>query len=479
MIETAVAQPAPITGLSEVSASGRGTIRRQLIWASLFPLAFFGLLSILVMASALYETTLKLVTQRDAAQAQASAASLSWAMAQGRPVSQILQEIEANSGPAQILIVDALGNVAAQVGPALVDEPLVRAVTAKFGIPNGQSSFLATSPVSGDQVILTYAPVHGVDQSLLMVQPWSLIMTPAYYYQWTLVGLLTLGTILSLVMLSASVGRLIRPITDLSRAAAEAVPGSIFRPVPERGPVELRVLTASFNQMVIQLAEQQATLRQYAQKALLSQEEERRRLSHELHDGTVQDLVGLAQRIELCSTEMERDPLQAHRRLDELKALVQHTLHEVRNISNALRPSILQDLGLAAALQVLCRDLEGHLPGVHCTCQLNDTQRRLQPEMELAVFRVAQEALNNIRKHARDAVHVNVRLEFQEDSVKLDVADDGSGSGQPDVAALVRGGHLGYAGMFERARLFGGKLEVDSGPDTGTSLRMILPYNES
>ena len=105
-----------------------------------------------------------------------------------------------------------------------------------------------------------------------------------------------------------------------------AVPGSLFRPMAEQGPLELRLLIKAFNKMVVQLAEQQSSLRQYAHKALLSQEEERQRLSHELHDGTMQDLVGLVQRVELCRSEMDRDPLLARRRLDELQGLLEQTL---------------------------------------------------------------------------------------------------------------------------------------------------------
>ncbi len=490
MNNTAVAQLAPIAALSDGRTASGGTIRRQLMWASLFPLAFFGMLSILVMASALYETTLRLVTQRNTSRAEAAADRLAWTVAApgggqhaGRTVPEALGQIRADSGAAEILFVNPSGSVISQVGRVLVDDALLQAEMPKFALQNTPRSLLVTSPASGDQMILSYAPVPGTDHGLLIVDSWSLAMTPAYYYQLMLVALLTLGTLLSLVMLSASVGRLIRPITDLSRTAVGAIPGSIFHPVPERGPVELRSLTASFNQMVIQLAEQQTTLRQYAQKALLSQEEERQRLSHELHDGTVQDLVGLAQRLELCRGEMESDPARAKRRLDELRGLAQHTLNEVRQISNALRPSILQDLGLAAALQVLCSDLERDAPGVECTCRLNDSQatisagqtRRLQPEMELAIFRVAQEALTNIRKHAQDATQVCVELELDEDRLELDVRDNGCGTGQPDLNQLVRNGHLGYAGMYERARLFGGKLEVVSAPESGTTVKMNLP----
>ena len=232
--------------------------------------------------------------------------------------------------------------------------------------------------------------------------------------------------------------------------------------------------------MVIQLAEQQFTLREYAQKALLSQEEERQRLSHELHDGTVQELVGIAQRLELCRGEMKSDPVRAKQRLDELRRLAQHTLNEVRQISNALRPSILQDLGLAAALQVLSYDLEDGMPGIRCVCRISDSsreERRLQPDMELAVFSVAQEALTNIRKHAQNATQVSMCLDLGEEEVVLEVNDNGRGGAQVDLGTLVRSGHLGYAGMYERARLFSGQVAMQSDPEMGTSVRMVLPLS--
>ncbi len=400
MTEEETLQTVPFAGERVSRVSGGTTIRYQLLGASLFPLAFFGLLSILVTASALYEMTTKLVGDRNAAQAQVCADAMAGKAAQGASGLPVCGQ--------QMFIVDASGEVLSQSGTALIERGTGAASVREFGGESLPRSLLITSDVSRDQVTLSYAQVPGSDRTLVTVEPWSLVMMPAFYYQLVLVALLIAGTLLSLSMLSVSIGRIIRPITDLARTAKDAVPGSVFYPVQERGPVELRSLTASFNQMVIQLAGQQTTLRQYAQKALLSQEEERQRLSHELHDGTVQELVGLAQRLELCRGEMDSDPAQAKRRLDELRGLAQHTLNEVRQISNALRPSILQDLGLSAALQVLCADLERDAPGVTCSCQLSDSQeniqpgqtRRLAPEMELAIFRVAQEALTNIRRHA-------------------------------------------------------------------------------
>ena len=305
--------------------------------------------------------------------------------------------------------------------------------------------------------------------------PWTAILTPASYYQVVLADLLALGTILSLYMLSLSIGRVIRPIVELADSAIRAVPGSVFRPMVEQGPTELRELIKAFNQMVIRLAEQQGTLRQYAHKALLSQEEERQRLSHELHDGTLQDLVGLAQRVELCRSEMERDPELARRRLDELQGLVERTLNDVRRISNALRPSILEDLGLPVALQALCSNLEEQTPSIRCECTVSGEQQRLPPDVELAVFRVVQEALVNIRKHAPNAGHVQVKLAFRGEDVQAVIRNDGTAIPDLDVRSLVRTGHLGLAGMYERARLFHGELNIAADPGGGTTVTLRLP----
>jgi two-component system sensor histidine kinase DegS len=276
-------------------------------------------------------------------------------------------------------------------------------------------------------------------------------------------------------MLSLSVGRVTGSIARLADNAAHAVPGSLFHPTPEQGPLELRLLIKAFNKMVVQLAEQQSSLRQYAHKALLSQEEERQRLSHELHDGTMQDLVGFVQRVELCRSEMDRDPLLARRRLDELQGLLEQTLGEVRRISNALRPSILEDLGLPAALQALCSDLQKQMPSIQCQCVVSGGERRLSPDLELAVFRVVQEALGNIRKHVRSATHVEVQMKFGENEIRTVVRNDGPIFPTPDVRSLVRNGHLGLAGMYERARLFHGELNISSDPAKGTTVRLRLP----
>ena len=445
-------------GTSPVDLSGT-KIRSQLLWASLFPLFFFGMLSTLVTSSALNQMMLNLVTQRNVAQVQLLADSLSLDFNAGlTPTATVLHSVLQTLEPVEgshLYLIDAQGKLLGSSETGLNQLPLQVDVLAQLVWDHKPGSQLMDSTTTLDKVVVSFAPLSGDRLGVLLEEPWAPNMAPAFYYQLILVGLLALGTVLSLWMLSLSIGRVIRPIDVLAKHATEAVPGSIFRPVPERGPLEIRALIHAFNQMVIRLAEQQSVLRQYAHKALLSQEEERQRFSHELHDGTLQDLVGLTQRVELCRNELERDPVLAQHRLDELHGLLEQTISDVRRISNALRPSILEDLGLKVAVDALCKDLQQDKPALQCEYSVYGEPQRLHPDLELAVYRVIQEALSNIRKHALDASLVQVELGFSKDTIQARVENNGAAIANPDVRSFVRSGHLGLAGMYERARLFG------------------------
>jgi signal transduction histidine kinase len=462
-----------------VKQSGITTLRAQLIWASLFPLATFVLLSALVATVAFRQMTLTLALQRDTARVQAAAQALASLLS---PTQTLIDaglstslKTELSDAGLRLFLIDQTGQVIAHSGTGGGQLGLNDQVLGSFVQGQKPASLLTQSTPAGEEIIASYAQFPGRPAALIMEEPWNTVMAPGFYYQLILIGLLVLGTIFSLYMLSLSVGRVTGSIARLADNAAHAVPGSLFHPMPEQGPLELRLLIKAFNKMVVQLAEQQSSLRQYAHKALLSQEEERQRLSHELHDGTMQDLVGLVQRVELCRSEMDRDPLLARRRLDELQGLLEQTLGDVRRISNALRPSILEDLGLPAALQALCSDLQRQMPSIQCQCVVSGGERRLPPDLELAVFRVVQEALGNIRRHVRSATHVEVQMKFGENEIRTVVRNDGPIFPTPDVRSLVRNGHLGLAGMYERARLFHGELNISSDPAKGTTIRLRLP----
>ncbi len=472
------AQPVPTQDLAGMGDPNRPTIRSQLLWASLFPLAFFGLLFTLVISAALNQIVLNLVSQRNMAQVQALSGSLVQDFSGGANVLNVaLQTLHPVSG-SQLFVIDRQGNLQASSTASSAGLPLKTDELARLIQDGKPSSQLTTSTASRDEVVASFAPLPGGKLGLILAEPWTALMLPTFYYELALTGLLALGTALSLVMLSLSISRIARPIIGLAEKATGAVPGSIFHPIPEHGPQEIHSLINAFNQMVIRLAEQQSALRQYAHKALLSQEEERQRLSHELHDGTLQDLVGLVQRVELCRSELEIDLRLASHRLDELQRLLVQTLDDVRRISNALRPPVLEDFGLPIALDTLCKELKQEKPSIQCVYTVSGKTRRLPPDLELAVYRVVQEALTNIRKHAQDASQVQVDLAFSDTEIQATVKNDGAVFANQDVNAFVRSGHLGLAGMYERARLFGGNLKITSDPRSNTLVALQLPYSQ-
>jgi signal transduction histidine kinase len=288
-----------------------------------------------------------------------------------------------------------------------------------------------------------------------------------------------LGVILALLALVLSLDRAIGPLGALVEEGKRVSEGKPFRPIPEEGPPDLRSLLRAVNQMVSRLEEQQQALRNYAVEVLKAQEDERLRLSRELHDGAVQDLVALTQRLELYGDAVRADPAAMEGRLLEVQALAQKGVVELRRMSNNLRPSILEDLGLVPALQLAVRELGQQMPEARTDFETVGEEARLPLELELTVFRIAQEALANIRKHAPSASRVSVALVFEKQEVTLVVEDSGPGFVLTQPRELLQHGHLGLAGMAERARLFGGGVDFESAPGKGTTVILRLPTERS
>lgn len=210
------------------------------------------------------------------------------------------------------------------------------------------------------------------------------------------------------------------------------------------------------------LADIQKSLESYIGMAMTAQEEERHRLARELHDETIQDLA-------LVKTALEEIPQGSDERpLQLINDALQRSIDGIRRFCRALRPSVLDDLGLVPALEWLLSDLGSR--GGSCTrLKVHGETIRLEPGPELAIFRIAQEALHNVERHAR-ADHVEVRLAFAPGGVCLEVVDDGRGF-EPGP---VREGSLGLAGMHERARLIGATIRVSSRPGS-TRVTLEVP----
>lgn len=223
--------------------------------------------------------------------------------------------------------------------------------------------------------------------------------------------------------------------------------------------------------------ERQEGLRSYARQVTHAQEEERLRIARDLHDETAQELVHVARKLEVLRDSADAGLAESiDSLLDRTRALVQ----AVRRYSRDLRPSVLDDLGLLAAIEMVVEDTNGRLPR-GARLRVTGRARRLDASVELALFRIAQEALRNVEKHAH-AASATVELEFAEDGVQLSVTDDGQGCALPrNLSDLARTGKLGLVGMQERAELVGGRFDLCSAPGKGTQVvvRMMQGNDEA
>lgn len=199
-------------------------------------------------------------------------------------------------------------------------------------------------------------------------------------------------------------------------------------------------------------------------------EEERRRLSRELHDETAQ--VFSAVKMELGVLRDGIDPGQAER-LDHALALIDTGIRSIRSVTNDLRPSLLDDLGLLPALRSLVTDF-GSRSGIRVDLAAPPTLPPLSKEAELALFRALQEALSNVRRHA-EASTVHVVISVSPDGVRLEVRDDGRGPPEGSLEHLELQGHMGLAGMRERISALGGRVRFGGRPGSGASLEVLVP----
>ena len=239
---------------------------------------------------------------------------------------------------------------------------------------------------------------------------------------------------------------------------------------------DIAILTAIGRQagIAIENAYLYENMRFYARKITQAQENERKRIARELHDDTIQSLIALSRRLESLATSQDELPAEATERVRQLQDSTKDVIQRVRRFSQDLRPSILDDLGLLPALEELTAELNRR-DSILAELWVHGEERRLSSEVELTLFRIAQEALNNAVKHA-GAQRVSTVLELGDSSVELIVQDDGRGFKPPSLTDHPPvESKLGLLGMHERARLLGGTLTIDSAPGQGTKVLVSVP----
>lgn len=222
------------------------------------------------------------------------------------------------------------------------------------------------------------------------------------------------------------------------------------------------------------LAQKEAALEDVVRKTIEAQEEERRRVATEIHDGVTQQLVSIWYRLQACGRTLRDDPDRAEEELGRALELVDEAFAEARVAIFDLRPSILDDLGLAPSVRALVlRHLDEEV-GVQLDVEDGVS---LPPHYEVAVYRIAQEAVTNIRKHAM-AEHVRVALRDEGSHILLRVEDDGRGFEVPTRQADALATAFGLSGVAERASLIGGELDIRSSPGRGTTLELRIPKQQ-
>jgi signal transduction histidine kinase len=282
----------------------------------------------------------------------------------------------------------------------------------------------------------------------------------------------------------------VRPLVQLEKAAARIAGGQLDEPVTTTRRDEIGRLAASFDTMRHELKaasaarlwwerqleqrvrERTEEVHRLVARVINAQEEERRRLAQELHDDTAQALAALLMRIEALRDSVSPDEELIRRHLEPTAAQGAQALEDLRRVIMGLRPAALDDLGLVAAL----RSYAGAVlvtAGVHLDFSVQGRERRLPGAEEVALFRILQEAMNNIARHAR-AESATVLLDFQDGLLAASVVDDGRGFDLDQVQARC----WGLVGMRERADIVNAKLEVASAPGQGTAVKVELRFEE-
>jgi signal transduction histidine kinase len=258
---------------------------------------------------------------------------------------------------------------------------------------------------------------------------------------------------------------------DRMRQSLQALVARVERANLElEGRVEER--TRDLNEANAALRERELARAELLRKVITAQEDERKRVARELHDETTQALAALLMRVDQAADAVRAGKTPA---LDELRTLANRALADVHRLILDLRPSVLDDLGLASAVQWYADRALGSR-GVAVRCEFGELPA-LTPELETALFRICQEALSNVARHAQ-ASHVLVELRVEGPLLCIDVEDDGVGFDHAAVARREGRPHWGLLGIQERADLLGGLARFDSAPGTGTRVEVRIPLSE-
>ena len=371
-----------------------------------------------------------------------------------------------------------------------------------------------SAPARRDEV-LAFAPLERAAWGVTVHQSEDEVFAATRVLQWRIFALLIIciGGALALVYLTTR--SVIAPTQDLTRATERIATGDLDTPIRARGRDEIGALAQSFEAMRARLKDSIAEIsawnreldsrvhertaecraakneleelygelqqKEHARSELLhrvfsAQEEERKRIARELHDETAQVLTGLAYALDHAAEQTTAPEIQAM--LERMHTLAETALQEIQRIILDLRPTMLDHLGLMPALRWYAQTrLE--VQNIKLTMREIGAPRRLSPPVEIALFRVVQEAINNLARHSF-ARHAHCVFEFDADRVVVRITDDGIGFDPGSITRAVNGKRgLGLIGMEERMSAIGGALHLRSTPGGGAGITLIAPVEDT
>jgi signal transduction histidine kinase len=330
--------------------------------------------------------------------------------------------------------------------------------------------------VEGDEHVVAFGPVQPTGWALVTEEPWESVTSPLLNSSLMAPLVLVPALLLALLALWFGARQVVQPLRQLGQEAAllaEDRPPASARPVG--GIAEIRDLQRTLNGMARRIQAARAALRRYIAQITRAQEDERRRIARDLHDETIQELIALDQRIQMLGLDLQARGAPEAERAEGIHHAATEIVAGIRRLTRALRPIYLEDLGLLPALRMQASASQETM-GIPVTLHRTGTERRLDPANELAVYRIVQEALSNVARHAH-ATQVRIEIEYGRDSLICRVIDDGVGYiASSQNADAAEDGHFGIIGMRERADLAGATLEIASSPGAGATVEVLVPY---
>jgi two-component system sensor histidine kinase UhpB len=388
-------------------------------------------------------------------------------------LQRILKSDFSGHGNAAVYVFDQQFRNLYQLGPGTLESDPAHHPGIKEAL-NGESG--ATYMQAGsDEHVLAYSAVPVVGWAIVVEESWEAVANPTLQSSQITPMVLIPALLLAVLTLWFGAEQIVKPLRLLEAKAAKLAWGD-FKEIeqPVQGIAEIRHLQTELSHMARQLQAAQQNLHTYIGAITQGQEDERQRLARELHDDTIQALIALKQRAQLTRRGLPKD--SAPQALSELESLTDETIDNLRRTIRALRPIYLEDLGLVAALEMLVNE-----SGQNTTCAVEfkvvGMERRFAADVELALYRMIQEALNNVIRHSQ-AMLATITIDFTHTDVTLRVSDNGIGFDVPkSPTEFAQDRHFGLVGLYERAQLIDAVLEIKSEPGEGTHLSIRLSTN--